>query len=67
MAKQLPLDDERVKAFRSEIDSYIDGLVEQQRKLYPGIPAASHRAMLTRGIACQCAAFLEINAKAKVA
>lgn len=58
--KTLPLD-ERVKAFRAELDAFIDAHVAEIKKTCPGVPETALRNCLTRGMGCPCATVLEIK------
>lgn len=60
---QPPLDAERVRAIRAELDAWIDARAEEIKKTCEGVPVASIRNSITRGIGCQCAAFLIIKAQ----
>lgn len=55
--------EERIKNLRADLDAFIDARVEQIKKECPGVPAGVLRNSLTRGMGCQCAAYLEIKAK----
>lgn len=55
--KSTPLD-ERINALRADIDAFIDARVAAVAKECPGVPAASIRHSITRGLECQCATYL---------
>ena len=55
-----PLDEE-IEAVRAKIESYIDARVAEARKIYTDLPDSVVRRGLTKGIGCQCAAYLEIK------
>ena len=44
-----------IDRFRAQIDAFIDGHVAEQRKLFPGLPEVTLRAMLMRK-QCKCEA-----------
>jgi hypothetical protein len=52
------LDERRVRAFRAELDAWIDDRAAEIKKSCEGVPVASIRRDLMRGIGCQCAAYL---------
>jgi len=52
--------DERVKAFRAELDAFIDARVAEIRKTCQ-VPDGAVRNSLMRGMGCQCSAVLEIK------
>jgi hypothetical protein len=55
------LDVDRVNALRAQIDSYIDNIVEAQKKDCVGIPAGVLRNLLTaRSGDCQCRTYLRL-------
>ena len=59
-----PLNEQRIKSLRTEIDAFIDARVENERANCPGIPAGVLRNLLTaRSGGCQCEAWLDIAAK----
>ena len=60
--KQQPLD-ERVNSIRAELDAAIDDRAAQIAKECPGVPVGVIRNSITRGMGCQCAAYLAIKAK----
>jgi hypothetical protein len=60
--KSTPLD-ERVTAIRAELDKAIDEHAAKIAKDCPGIPLPVILNSITRGLGCQCAAYLEIKAK----
>ena len=62
ISRTLPLD-ERVKSLRAELDAFIDAKVAEIKKTCEGVPATFIRHSLTRGMACQCATYLEIKAQ----
>lgn len=62
LLKQQPLD-ERVKAIRAELDKFIDDRAEDIKRTCEGVPVGVIRNSITRGLGCQCAAYLEIKAK----
>lgn len=55
--------DERVKAIRAELDKFIDDRAEEIKKTCEGVPVGVIRNSITRGLGCQCAAYLEIMRK----
>ncbi|UPJ65973.1 hypothetical protein IVB23_00855 [Bradyrhizobium sp. 191] len=55
--------EERVNAIRDEIDAFIDARVAEIGKTCPGVPSGVIRNSITRGLGCQCAAYLELKAK----
>ncbi|WNV10170.1 hypothetical protein [Tardiphaga sp. 709] len=61
--------EDRIAAIRAEIDAFIDEKAAEELKLLgPGVPLQIVRDILTaRGGRCQCAQYLEIAAKEKVA
>jgi hypothetical protein len=60
--KPQPTLDDRIPTLRAEIDAFIDGLVEAERKrMGGGVPPAVIRHGITRGLGCQCAAYLQIK------
>ena len=61
-SKQQPLSEDRVRAFCAELDAFIDAKAEEIKKTCEGVPVASIRNSITRGLGCQCAAFLVISA-----
>ena len=61
-SKTPPLD-ERVTAIRAELDKAIDEHAAKVAKECPGVPLPVIRNSLTRGLGCQCAAYIEIKAK----
>lgn len=68
LSKNQPqLSEDRVKAFRAELDAWIDARAAEITKECPGVPIGSIRNSITRGLGCQCAAYLEIAAKEKAA
>lgn len=64
--KTLPLE-ERITAMRAEIDAAIDAHVAEIVKTCPGVPAGAIRNSITRGMGCQCAAYLQILEKDQAA
>jgi hypothetical protein len=66
ISKPLPLN-ERVAAMRAEIDKVIECRAEEIAKDCPGVPLAVIRNSITRGMGCQCAAYLQLKAKDKEA
>jgi hypothetical protein len=62
-AKPQPLDEARVRAFRAELDAFIDARATEIGKTCPGVPVAAIRLSITRGMGCQCAAYLQLQAK----
>ncbi|MET4230188.1 hypothetical protein ABIA85_003455 [Bradyrhizobium sp. LA6.10] len=62
IGKTLQLED-RIKSLRDEIDAFIDGRVDEIAKDCPGVPDGVIRNSITRGLGCQCAAYLEVKAK----
>lgn len=59
--------EERITAIRDELDKAIDDRVAAIAKDCPGIPHGVIRNSITRGMGCQCAAFLELKAKDEAA
>ena len=51
---------ERIEEFRAEVNAFIDKEAAEQKKLYPGLPLATIRNSITRGIGCPCAAGLKV-------
>jgi hypothetical protein len=62
LSKTQPLE-ERITAIRAEIDKNIDKRVAEIAKECPGVPAGVIRNSITRGMGCQCAAYLQLQAK----
>ena len=60
--KQQPLD-ERIITLRADLDAFIDARAEQIGRDCPGVPLGVIRNSITRGMGCQCSAYLEIKAK----
>ncbi len=60
--KPLPLD-EQITALRAELDAEIDARVAETVKTCPGVPAGVIRNLITRGMGCQCSAYLEMKSK----
>lgn len=60
LLKTQPLED-RIRTFRAEIDRAIDGRVAEIAKGCPGVPQGVIRQSITRGMGCQCAAYLEMT------
>jgi hypothetical protein len=58
--RTLPLD-ERIDNLRADLDAWIDARVAEEMKRCPGVPAGVIRQTMTRGLGCQCAAYLEIK------
>lgn len=58
-----PLTEERVKAIRDEIDAIIDARVVAEATTCPGVPAGVLRNLITRGLGCQCAVYLDLMAQ----
>jgi len=56
--------DERISNIRADINAYIDARVEEERQRCPGVPAGSLRISLTRGLGCDCEAYLLIKGEA---
>ena len=53
--------EDRIKALRAEIDSFIDRRTTQMKKQCPGVPEGVLRNLLVaRAPGCQCSAFLHI-------
>ncbi|WP_369723655.1 hypothetical protein AB8Z38_06730 [Bradyrhizobium sp. LLZ17] len=52
---------------RAEIDAAIDAHVAEIVKTCPGVPAGAIRNSITRGMGCQCAAYLQILEKDQAA
>jgi len=50
--------EERINSLRADADAFIDARVAVIAKECPGVPAASIRNSITRGMGCQCAAYL---------
>jgi hypothetical protein len=48
---------------RAEIDADIDARAKAIKAECPGVPEAAIRNSLTRGMGCQCAAYLELKAR----
>ena len=46
---------ERIEEFRAEVNR-----AAEQKKLFPGLPLATIRNSITRGIGCPCAADLKV-------
>ncbi len=57
-----PLEDQ-ITALRAELDAAIDARVAEIAKSCPGVPEGVIRNSITRGMGCQCAAYLELKAK----
>ena len=57
--KTSPQFDERIKNFRAELDALIDARAAEESKIH-GIPHTVARNVITRGIGCQCEAYLEM-------
>lgn len=55
--------DERVKALRAELDKFIDDRTAEIGRTCEGVPLSVIRNSITRGMGCQCAAYLELKAK----
>jgi hypothetical protein len=51
---------ERIEEFRAEVNAFIDKEAAEQNKLYPGLPLATIRNSITKGIGCACAAGLTV-------
>ena len=62
MNRNLPLE-QQVTAFREELDKAIGDRAVAIAKTCPGVPFGVIRNSLTRGMGCQCAAYLELKAK----
>jgi hypothetical protein len=60
LLKQLPLE-ERIRAFRTELDAFIDEHVKEIRKTCTNVPDGVVRQSLLRGLNCQCSAVLQIK------
>lgn len=60
--KTQPLD-QRVNAIRAELEKAIDDHAAEIAKNCPGVPLGVIRQSITRGMGCQCAAYLAITAK----
>jgi hypothetical protein len=58
--KSTPPLDERVKAFRAELDAFIDAHIAEIKKTCPGVPDGVLRNTLMRDM-CPCSAVLEIK------
>jgi hypothetical protein len=43
----------------AEVNAFIDKEAAEQKKLFPGLPLATIRNSITRGIGCPCAAGLK--------
>jgi hypothetical protein len=59
--KNTPPLEERVAAFRAELDIFLDARVAEIKKTCPGVPPEVIRLSLTRGMGCQCDAVQEIK------
>jgi len=55
---------ERAQRLRAELDSALDLIVEMERDERPGVPAETHRRLLTMGSACRCSTIARL-ARAK--
>lgn len=53
--------EERVEKLRADLDVFIDERVAAIAKECPGVPAASIRNSITRGVTCQCALYLSLK------
>jgi hypothetical protein len=62
-SKPQPLDEARVSAFRAELDAFIDARAAEIAKTCPGVPMGAIRTSITRGMGCQCAAYLRLKAE----
>jgi hypothetical protein len=60
LLKASPLED-RIRTFRAEIDRAIDERVAEIAKGCPGVPQGVIRQTITRGMGCQCAAYLQLQ------
>jgi hypothetical protein len=58
--KQPPLE-ERIRAFRTELDAIIDEHVKEIRKTCTNLPDGVVRQSLLRGMDCQCSTVLQIK------
>ncbi|UPJ31014.1 hypothetical protein [Bradyrhizobium sp. CW1] len=59
-----PLTEERINAFRGEIDAFIDARAAKIKETCEGVPVGVIRNLLTaRSGGCQCAAYLELMSK----
>lgn len=59
---QKPLE-ERINTLRADLDAAIDAKVAEIAKECPGVPAGVIRSSITRGMGCQCNAYLEMKSK----
>jgi hypothetical protein len=64
--KPQPLE-ERIASMRAELDDAIDRRAAEIAKQCPGVPLGVIRNSLTRGMGCQCAAYLQLQAKEEAA
>lgn len=64
MFKQQPLE-EQIEAIRAKIDAFIDERVAAIKKDCMAVPALVIRNSITRGMGCQCSAYLEMKSKEK--
>jgi hypothetical protein len=55
--------EERVRSIRPDLDKFIDDRAAEIKKTCEGVPVDVIRKTITRGLGCQCAAFLEIKAR----
>jgi len=62
LLRKLPLEDQ-ITALRAELDAAIDARVAEIAEGCPGVPAGVIRNSITRGMGCQCAAYLELKSK----
>lgn len=60
--QKAPLD-ERTIALRAELDQAIDQRVDQVAKDCPNVPKGVIRNSITRGLGCQCDAYLMMKRK----
>jgi hypothetical protein len=56
--------EDRVRAFRDEMDAFIDAKAEELKAESPGVPVAVLRNILTnRSFGCQCQAVLNLESQ----
>lgn len=59
---QKPLE-ERINTLRADLDAAIEAKVAEIAKECPGVPAGIIKNSITRGMGCQCNAYLEMKSK----
>ena len=60
-----PLDEQRIRQFRAELDAFIDAKAEEMAAQSPGVPPPVLRNMITnRTFGCQCQAVLNLEKEA---